>query len=420
MFGRRVKPVEHFQLQPLAIESRKRKITAPEDVVDLPPRVRKRHPVPEVDGISFYRTISKQRVAPGTEISDSEDEADTFWVLQSQRRDQTQLGVSQVAQDFNELLNRHLDEETPLSDSFTRDAIVRFARKFKSQLAAEGWRDEFEKKLRQLESKKVVNEDTVRYCLELLPSVDENRPQTPNDGVDMSQEEEDDARRALNEQLGVSSPSPASRRTNSMPLGRRDILCNRPGTAKTSGLIPIEELIFDNIERRARGKMAVDAIRPMDVDYEKLVQILDHDLGLRRDIDHIVCTGVENETYCPIVDQSDLQKALSEHVSVESPGAIVFELHDQTSFERGLEQNGDRTPRAARRTTQEIRKTPLTVGKRVTMKKKKKECICGVELEGMRGAFSCGNPQCWRSFHLTCLNMNRRPPGMWLCEDCSK
>jgi hypothetical protein len=408
LFGQRDRPLAQPQLQTIAIKSSKSRITAPQDVLDLPPCKRKKHPVPEVKGISFYRTVSKQRVAPGTEISDSEDEADTSWVSQSQRRDQTQLGVSQVAQDFNELLNRHLDEETPLSDSFTRDAVVRFARKFKLKLSTEGWREQFEAKLRQLESKRVVNEDTVRYCLDLIPSRDQSASHAP-DGSSMTHDEEDAARRAIDEQLGVVSPDPSSH--SSKPLGRRDIICNRPGTAKTSGLVPVQRLLFDEDGRMARGKLTVDAIRPMDVDYQKLVQILDRPLRLRRDIDHIVCTGSNGETFCPIVDQRDLTLALVEYVSsmADDEGPIVFELHDQTSFERGLEQGRDRV-------AEETANAVVKGNKRRPTKKK--ECVCGVEVQGMRGAFACGNPLCLRNFHLACLSMDRRPQETWLCEDC--
>lgn len=407
MLGRKDKPLAQPLLQALAMESRKRKITAPEDVVDLTPYQRKRHPVPEVEGISFYRTISKQRVAPGTEISDSEDEADTSWVLQSQRRDQTQLGVSQVARDFNELFNTHLDEETPLSDSFTRDAVVRFTRKFKARLGTGSWRDEFERKLRQLESKKIVNADTVRYCLELVTSPGEDVPQM--NGAHKDQGESDADRRAIGEQLGVTSPPPASRKAKMKPLGSRKILCARPGSANSHKLFPITDLLLDGDNRER------DDIRPRDVDYGQLVQILEQDLGFKRDTDHIVCTVVNTKTYHPIAHQNDLISALSDHkvLTAKASGLILFELRDKASFEKGLERSRNLSTEQARGLLETSKD-----GKKAGAKKK--ECICGVEVEAMRGAFSCGNASCSRNFHLACLIMDRRPDATWTCEDCSQ
>lgn len=156
------------RLQGLKIANPKRKFTEPEEVQDLVPQLRKKHIVPDVPGVVFYRTTSKQILRPGDEISDSDGELDDTWMKQSQRRDLKKLGHDGVSLDFNELFNRHLDEEGPMSDTLTSDAIVRFARKWVDLLKDAKWKEKFAAKLKQLETRRILRHETVKYCLDLV------------------------------------------------------------------------------------------------------------------------------------------------------------------------------------------------------------------------------------------------------------
>lgn len=154
--------------QGLKIANPKRKFTEPEEVQDLAPQVRKKNKVPYVPGVVFYRTTSKQILRPGDEISDSDGELDDTWMKHSQRRDLKKLGHDGVSLDFNELFNRHLDEEEPMSDTLTSDAVVRFARKWVALLKDDKWKEKFAAKLTQLATRRILRQETVKYCLDLV------------------------------------------------------------------------------------------------------------------------------------------------------------------------------------------------------------------------------------------------------------
>ncbi|KAK4504937.1 hypothetical protein PRZ48_002900 [Zasmidium cellare] len=154
--------------QGLQIDNPKRQFTEPEEVEDLVPQVRKKHKVPYVPGVDFYRMTSKQILKPGDEISDSDEDIDDTWMKQRQRRDLKQLGEDGISLDFNELFNRQLDEEQPMSDTLTSDAIVRFARRWISLLKDPKWKEKFQAKLTQLQTRRILRQETVKYCLDLV------------------------------------------------------------------------------------------------------------------------------------------------------------------------------------------------------------------------------------------------------------
>ncbi|KAF2168138.1 hypothetical protein M409DRAFT_53450 [Zasmidium cellare ATCC 36951] len=152
----------------LKLANPKRKFTEPEQVEDLVPQVRKKNKVPHVPGVVFYRTTSKQILKPGDEISDSDEDVDDTWMKQTQRHDLKKMGEDGISLDFNELFNRQLDEEQPMSDTLTSDAIVRFARRWVDLLKDPKWKEKFQAKLTQLETRRILREETVKYCMDLV------------------------------------------------------------------------------------------------------------------------------------------------------------------------------------------------------------------------------------------------------------
>lgn len=152
------------KLQPLKLTPKK-KFTEPEKVEDYVPHGRRKHMVPYVPGVEFYRTTSKQPLIPGSYCSDSDEEVDDTWMKQRQRNDYKRLGEDGISLDFNELFNRQLDEEQPMSDVFGNDAVVRFTRKYVDLLKDPKWKEKLEAKLNQLESKRILRKETVKYCL---------------------------------------------------------------------------------------------------------------------------------------------------------------------------------------------------------------------------------------------------------------
>lgn len=141
------------------------KYKAPEDVKDLPPRRKKKFTVPYVEGVTFYRTVSKRRIEPGEMLSESDDEIQQPWMLQKQKRDIAEPGLLQPAVTFLQDFSEHLDREGISADTFLGDACVRFIRRHRAQLQIDGWRKAFEKKLQLFMKSGIVRQDVVDYCL---------------------------------------------------------------------------------------------------------------------------------------------------------------------------------------------------------------------------------------------------------------
>ncbi|KXT14213.1 hypothetical protein AC579_7556 [Pseudocercospora musae] len=156
--------------------SRKRDM-APEDVPNIAPRKRRQHRVPNVPGISFYRTTSKKVLVPGDEVSDSDDDVDTTWIVQSQRHDLRKLGKDPTELEFHLMLNSHLDEEQPDSDVLVRDALVRFARRHAEKLSRPKLRALFKSKLEQLESRGIITKAYLDYCMKVVHPAEEQATQ---------------------------------------------------------------------------------------------------------------------------------------------------------------------------------------------------------------------------------------------------
>jgi hypothetical protein len=140
----------------------------PEEVKNLPLHVRKTYQVPNVPGVTFYRTTSKQAVRCGDELSESDEDIDDYWLTQRQRRDLMHLGDHAAVCKFHELFYVHINEERPSSDIHMQDAVVRFARKYLEQSRDPRWADAMRKKLLQLETGCVITGATVKYCTSLL------------------------------------------------------------------------------------------------------------------------------------------------------------------------------------------------------------------------------------------------------------
>ncbi|KXT06694.1 hypothetical protein AC578_8539 [Pseudocercospora eumusae] len=158
------------------LKSRKRDM-APEDVPDIVPRKRRKHLVPDVPGVSFYRTASKKVLVPGDEVSDSDDDVDNTWIVQSQRHDLRKLGKDPTELEFYLMLNSHLDEEQPDSDVLVRDALVRFARRHTEKLSRPKLRALFRSKLEQLESRRIITKAYLDYCMKVVPPAEEQATQ---------------------------------------------------------------------------------------------------------------------------------------------------------------------------------------------------------------------------------------------------
>ncbi|GAB1738043.1 hypothetical protein NU219Hw_g2551t1 [Hortaea werneckii] len=152
-----------------------RKRPSVENVQDVPGQRKRKFSDPQVQGITFYHALSKQRIRSGETLSESEDEMYDDRLIHSQRQAFKQLGLSKAEAAFHEAFNRHMDAEQPSSTILLREAIVRFARKNCVSLIDAVWLGAFEAKLKHLQAHRVIGDDVVAFCLEMRPEIQQRR-----------------------------------------------------------------------------------------------------------------------------------------------------------------------------------------------------------------------------------------------------
>ncbi|KAI6817960.1 hypothetical protein KC340_g7527 [Hortaea werneckii] len=160
-----------------------RKRPSVENVQDVPEQRKRKFSDPQVEGITFYHALSKQRIRSGETLSESEDEMYDDRLIHSQRQAFKQLGLSKAEAAFHEAFNRHMDAEQPSSTILLREAIVRFARKNCVSLVDAVWLSAFEAKLKHLQAHRVIGDDVVAFCLEMRPTTQQRRKHGRHDAL---------------------------------------------------------------------------------------------------------------------------------------------------------------------------------------------------------------------------------------------
>lgn len=150
-----------------------RKRPAPEEVEDLPEYRPKKRQVPNVPGVTFYHTASKQALNPGDYVAESDDYVDESWLAQNQTFGLEELGISGTAQKFTNAFNKHLAREQSDSSILTKEALVRFARLHQEHLQDIEWQRQFRAKLNQLRDAGIIGDETVSYCVRQLRAISE-------------------------------------------------------------------------------------------------------------------------------------------------------------------------------------------------------------------------------------------------------
>ncbi|GAB7365711.1 hypothetical protein MBLNU230_g7049t1 [Neophaeotheca triangularis] len=162
--------------KPIVVRDREHK--DPTQVPNLPKLTRdakRRHKVPNLPDVRFYRTTSKRIAEPGEELSESDEEVDEAWLEQSHHSELAVVDMSKAGLDFHRAFNQHLGFEQTASNVLARDAFVRFCRKFRTELLHREWRHQFDLKMELLGRHGIVDEATIGYCNQLLagpPGVD--------------------------------------------------------------------------------------------------------------------------------------------------------------------------------------------------------------------------------------------------------
>lgn len=145
-----------------------RKRPALDDVEDLPDHRPRKRRVPNVPNVHFYHSRSKQRIPPGSFISDSDDDIDESWMQNKERHELNNFEVAGVKKDFILAFDGHMKRERPESALFVREALVRFTRSHLEKLQDREFRSLFTEKLDTLRKQGIVSAETVEYCYDLV------------------------------------------------------------------------------------------------------------------------------------------------------------------------------------------------------------------------------------------------------------
>ena len=422
--GRRGRPMAPV---PSAIEldRTKTKNMPAKDVPDLPIMERKRHTVPHVPGIDFYRTTSKHVLSPGDLISDSDDEPDEFWLVERQRHDLNQMGIDRITQKFHILINNYMDQERPMSDILVRDSIVRLARLHREELADPTMSSLFRQKLMILSRGRAISNKDMDYCLELIadaaldcdvemggteleePSVCKSGSAASNSKSKLSQAHFGHFALLTPRGTADSSPQP-SMQAKVTPFGRRTYICRRTSGSRVQPYHgDIEELV-----KSIETDIGIDDITPRHLCWTKFRSFLDEKLVYIRDADHIVC--ISNRLAALVTDEKDWYEALEQAAEVD--GTVIFELHSGDSYQNLLAENSSSPQRS--KLNGKMMDVQEMASKLAGTRLAKPPCDCSETVRSTRGAIACGNPTCLRDFHMACVGLQRRPMD-WKCPGCS-
>ncbi|OJD31525.1 polycomb protein vefs-box [Diplodia corticola] len=142
----------------------------PVEVPDMPIVEKKRHRVPKAPkGLRFYRSDSKRSLEEGEYLSESDDEISEDWLKLRRNLATKDAEVAVPARVFMMKWDDYMQDEQLCGDAHLGDAVVRFARKYRSWLKTqERMGDEFLRKSSELYSDRIICSDVFRACVDLI------------------------------------------------------------------------------------------------------------------------------------------------------------------------------------------------------------------------------------------------------------
>lgn len=164
-------PPKHLGLkgrQATSITHIKVKRKPPEDVQARPARLRKAWVVPEAPpGITFFRSVTKQPLHAGDEISESDDELDLGWMQLRKNAEIDRNNIPEASRRFQKVYDDFMGDENLQSDVHASDAVVRFTRGKRKWISEEDVFGELSSKLDELLEDGVITKDVHTACLEI-------------------------------------------------------------------------------------------------------------------------------------------------------------------------------------------------------------------------------------------------------------
>ncbi|KAL1648793.1 hypothetical protein SLS58_001973 [Diplodia intermedia] len=142
----------------------------PIEVLDMPIVERKRHRVPKApSGLRFYRSDSKRLLVEGEFLSESDDEISENWLKLRRNLATKDAEVATPAKIFMMKWDDYMQDEHLCGDTHLGDAVVRFARKYRSWLKTQArMGNEFLRKTSELYSDSIICSEVFRACIDFI------------------------------------------------------------------------------------------------------------------------------------------------------------------------------------------------------------------------------------------------------------
>lgn len=134
------------------------------EIIDIPDLPKMKWPLPKVPRVRFYRTKSKRPFEADEEISESDESVDESWLQAHKRDDMSSLPISAGGKEFYQDWNLAAAEDDFPADLFTRECLVRFARKFRGKMWDDEYYVEFAKMVNRLHALKLIDGEVHGYC----------------------------------------------------------------------------------------------------------------------------------------------------------------------------------------------------------------------------------------------------------------
>ncbi|KAH9867499.1 hypothetical protein IAQ61_008093, partial [Plenodomus lingam] len=162
-------PPKHFALKGRQTTSTTKTIRKRAEAVQArPARPKRAYIVPEAPpGITFFRSVTKQPLHAGDEISESDEEVDLGWMQLRRDAEISKEGITEVAKRFQKAFDGFMQDENLQADIHASDAVVRFTREMNSWLSEDVF-GELSSKLDELLQDDIITKDTHTACLEIV------------------------------------------------------------------------------------------------------------------------------------------------------------------------------------------------------------------------------------------------------------
>ncbi|KAF2855117.1 hypothetical protein T440DRAFT_204304 [Plenodomus tracheiphilus IPT5] len=141
----------------------------PEAVQARPVRAKKSYIVPGApQGITFFRSVTKQPLCAGDRISESDDELDLDWMRLRKHAEIDKEDAPEAAKRFQKIFDDFMQDENLQADIHASDAIMRFTREKGDWLFEEDILEELSSKLDESLEDGIISKDIHTACLEIV------------------------------------------------------------------------------------------------------------------------------------------------------------------------------------------------------------------------------------------------------------